>query len=65
MTLTDEAVVEYKVDAPYEPGLEGGILWNDPALGIGWPVKDPLLSEKDRGWPGVSGILAATGKSSS
>ncbi|KAF0241232.1 MAG: dTDP-4-dehydrorhamnose 3 [Planctomycetota bacterium] len=51
VTLTEEAVVEYKVDAPYAPSAEGGVAWNDPALGIDWPVKAPLLSDRDRGWP--------------
>lgn len=55
VTLTDEAVVEYKVDGPYAPAAEGGVAWNDPELGIAWPVKEPLLSERDRGWPGLSG----------
>ncbi len=48
-TLTDDAVVLYKVDSFYAPGSEGGVLWNDPDLGIAWPV-DParaILSEKD------------------
>jgi len=48
-TLTDDTVVLYKVDSFYAPESEGGILWNDPALGIDWPV-DPakaLLSGKD------------------
>lgn len=48
-TLTDNTVVLYKVDAFYAPTSEGGVLWNDPDLGIVWPV-DPtkaILSEKD------------------
>lgn len=48
-TLTDDAIVLYKVDSFYAPESEGGILWNDPDLRIAWPV-DPaeaILSEKD------------------
>lgn len=51
VTLTDHAVVEYKVDGAYAPQAEGGVAWNDPALGIEWPVKEPLLSDRDREWP--------------
>jgi dTDP-4-dehydrorhamnose 3,5-epimerase len=48
---SDTADVLYACDAPYRPGDEGGVAWDDPALGIDWPVRDPLLSDKDRAWP--------------
>jgi len=32
----------------YGPKCESGILWNDPEIGIDWPVKNPLFSEKDK-----------------
>ena len=49
LVLSDEAIFTYKVDNVYAPHAEAGIRWNDPALGIEWPV-DPaevLTSEKD------------------
>lgn len=49
LVLSDEAVFTYKVDNVYAPQAEAGIRWNDPQLGIRWPV-DPaevLTSEKD------------------
>lgn len=48
--LSDEVVFQYKCDRYYVPHSEGGILWNDPALGIDWklPAKDIVLSEKDK-----------------
>jgi dTDP-4-dehydrorhamnose 3,5-epimerase len=46
-TLTDESEVVYKVDNPYTPEAECGLLWNDSDLKIVWPVQRPLLSEKD------------------
>ena len=49
VTLEADSEVEYKVSARYAPECEGGILWNDPALAIAWPLPagGPLLSEKD------------------
>jgi dTDP-4-dehydrorhamnose 3,5-epimerase len=46
--LSDEADVEYKCTALYEPTDEISILWNDPAIGIRWPLDDPTLSARDR-----------------
>lgn len=43
--------VEYKCTERYHPGDEFGVLWNDPAIGIRWPVERPLLSAKDAGYP--------------
>ena len=49
LVLSDEAVFTYKVDNPYAPQQEAGIRWNDPQLGIEWPIDpaDVLTSEKD------------------
>ena len=49
LVLSDEAIFTYKVDNPYAPQQEAGIRWNDPDLGIEWPI-DPakvLTSDKD------------------
>jgi len=46
--LSESAHVGYKCSDYYDPGDESGILWSDPAIGIEWPVKDPILSERDR-----------------
>ena len=45
------AKVEYKCTDLYDPTSELGIAWNDPALGIKWPVRDPILSDRDRRHP--------------
>lgn len=43
----ETALVAYKCTDTYHPEAEGGILWNDPDIGIHWPLADVLLSEKD------------------
>ena len=47
--LAPETIVSYKCSEVYAPADEKTLLWNDPDLGIDWPVTDPLLSDKDRG----------------
>ncbi len=49
--LSEEAEVLYKTSDFYSPQHERGIIWNDPEIGISWPVQNPILSEKDRHWP--------------
>jgi dTDP-4-dehydrorhamnose 3,5-epimerase len=49
--LSDEALVTYKVSSEYDPAAERGVRWNDPQLGITWPLPDPLLSERDANLP--------------
>ncbi len=49
LVLSEEAVFTYKVDNPYAPQAEAGIRFDDPEIGIDWPIdsKDMLLSDKD------------------
>ena len=49
LVLSDEAIFTYKVDNVYALQADAGIRWNDPALGINWPIdpKEVLTSEKD------------------
>jgi dTDP-4-dehydrorhamnose 3,5-epimerase len=46
--ISEHAEIQYKCTGLYSNKGESGILWNDPAIGVEWPVKDPILSEKDR-----------------
>lgn len=46
--LSDVAEIQYKCTGLYNNKAESGILWNDPAIGIKWPVTDPILSDKDK-----------------
>jgi dTDP-4-dehydrorhamnose 3,5-epimerase len=45
--LSDVAEVQYLCTATYNPAGESGVRWNDPRIGIDWPVSDPILSDKD------------------
>ena len=49
--MSERAIVQYKVDAPYNPQAENGIRYNDPDLSIDWQVDNPILSEKDQKLP--------------
>ena len=51
--LSEDAIVVYLIDNDYEPKMEAGIRWNDPDLNINWPIKSPILSEKDSKWPTI------------
>ena len=46
--LSEEADVEYKCTALYDPADEIAVLWNDPAIGVRWPVREPVLSARDQ-----------------
>ena len=48
LTISDYCEVQYKQTAFYAPESEGGIAWNDPDVGIQWPLSSPTLSSKDR-----------------
>ena len=45
--LSDWADLHYKVSISYDPSDEGGLLWNDPDIGINWPLVSPNLSNRD------------------
>ena len=49
--LSDTAEVIYKTTTEYAPAHESGVMWNDPALAIEWPIQSPTVSERDTKWP--------------
>ena len=49
--LSETAEVVYKMTTEYAPAHEAGVMWNDPALAISWPISSPLVSERDQSWP--------------
>jgi len=52
------AVVEYKCTDFYDPDGELGIAWNDPALGIPWPIADPFLSDRDKRHRNLADVMS-------
>ena len=52
--LSDEVDVVYKCTTLYDAADDRGVAWNDSRIGIDWPVSDPVISEKDRKWVGLS-----------
>jgi dTDP-4-dehydrorhamnose 3,5-epimerase len=53
---SDVADVTYKVSSYYDPATERGIAFDDPDLGVEWPVSDPLVSERDRTNPRLAEV---------
>ena len=47
VTLSDFAEIQYKQTDYYAPAAEGSVAWNDPEIGIHWPMQDPILSKRD------------------
>jgi dTDP-4-dehydrorhamnose 3,5-epimerase len=58
VALEDHSIVHYECTAGHGVGGEGGIRWNDPALGIAWPNITPIVSEKDQKAPTLAEWLA-------
>ena len=51
LTLEDNTEVSYLVDHAYEPTRAIGIRWDDPLVGIEWPVEPSVIADRDRSWP--------------
>ena len=52
--LGDGADLAYKVTAEYRAELDRGVRWNDPGIGVAWPLRDPVLSPRDLSLPFLS-----------
>jgi dTDP-4-dehydrorhamnose 3,5-epimerase len=55
--LSESAEVEYKCNRFYDPADELAIIWNDPAIGVEWPVQTPILSAKDSQAPPLDDVM--------
>ena len=64
VVLSDVAEFVYKCDDFYHPNDEGGLIWNDPEIGINWPLEEAggidnlIFSDKDQKWPTLSEIVS-------
>jgi len=54
--LSDVADVTYLLSSPYDPATESGIAWDDPDVGVEWPVDEPLLSDRDKAAPRLNEV---------
>jgi dTDP-4-dehydrorhamnose 3,5-epimerase len=56
--MSDTALFMYKCSDYYAPANEAGFCWDDPDVGIAWPVEKPLLSDRDRAFPRLRDVDA-------
>lgn len=54
--LSEVADVSYLLSSTYDPATESGIAWDDPGVGVEWPLAEPLLSDRDRGAPTLAEV---------
>jgi dTDP-4-dehydrorhamnose 3,5-epimerase len=54
--LSEVADVAYQLSSLYDPATEAGIAWDDPDVGVEWPLREPLLSDRDRAAPRLAEI---------
>ena len=57
--LSEVADVTYLLSSDYDPLTEAGIAWDDPEIGIEWPIAEPVLSERDRSAPSLAEVAAS------
>ncbi len=55
--LSDFADLHYKVSQIYDESDEGGVAWNDPQVGIRWPIENPVMSSRDRSYPALRELI--------
>ena len=54
--LSEQVDLHYKVSRFYDPSDEGGVLWNDPDLGINWPLERPIIKKRDAEYPRIKDL---------
>jgi len=55
--LSDTADVSYLMSTEYAPAHQAGLMWNEPRIGIKWPIRTPTLSERDKKWPALMPVV--------
>ncbi len=64
LVLSESAEFAYKCTEFYHPGDEGGLVWNDPDIGVEWPIPEGMelnIIERDRNWPGIKDYKKVVG----
>ncbi|TWF48092.1 dTDP-4-dehydrorhamnose 3,5-epimerase [Neorhizobium alkalisoli] len=56
-SLVDDVAVSYVISAPYVPNSSSGIRYDDAAIGIDWPARPSVMSDKDMAWPAWRGLV--------
>ena len=59
LSLTDDVEVIYMASAFYAPGFERGVRFDDPKVGVEWPIRPSEVSDKDRSWPDLDPAVHA------
>jgi dTDP-4-dehydrorhamnose 3,5-epimerase len=57
--LSDAADAVYRVSSYYDPELEWGVAWDDPEIAVDWPIREPVLSERDQSAPTLAELTAS------
>ena len=57
--LSEVADVAYQLSSLYDPATEAGIAWDDPDVGVEWPVDEPLLSDRDKAAPRLAEVAGS------
>ncbi len=57
ISLADDTHLLYKCTEEYDAALDGGIRWDDPDIGVEWPVREPVVSDKDRVLPYLKDLV--------
>jgi dTDP-4-dehydrorhamnose 3,5-epimerase len=57
LVTSEIAEFQYKCTAIYRPDSDFSVVWNDPDIGIAWPIEEPILSEKDRSAPRLRDVV--------
>ncbi len=60
--LSEKADIVYKTTEEYSPEHDTGIIWDDPKIGIHWPVKQPIVSVRDAGLPPLRAVGPGEGR---
>ena len=58
LCVSEGADLVYKVSSEFDAALDGGVAWDDPVIGIPWPVENPTLSERDLSLPGLDSMTS-------